>query len=230
MTVIELLPIHNELDILQARVQLTRGHVDRHIVVEGDLTHQGHLRPPLEALPASVERHLAILPTGEGDRANWAREEAQRDALALFAGHLDPDDLILSCDVDELVDPHAIPRIADATLHGPVSLHMRMIYYGTREDPQGWLGAKALRAQHIPRSLSALRLSRCPPVRDCGWHLSYLGDTDRRRRKVEAYAHAENRQASAWARIAAGQDGPNGETLVPFDPAELPTTLQVLVP
>jgi hypothetical protein len=60
--------------------------------------------------------------------------------------------------------------------------------------------------------------------------LSYIGDAARRRRKVEAFAHAENRPGtSAWDRIEAALDGPNGERLVDFDPDELPATLRKLV-
>jgi len=232
---VELLPFHNEIDVLLARVALMGGHIGRHVVAEGDLTHQGNPKPLYLdgavslALPATVERHIAALPNGEGDEANWTRERAQRDALALFAGHLDPDALVLSCDVDEIVNPAALDRIAAACEHGPVSLAMRMIYYGTREDPHGWGAAKAFRARHFPRSLSVLRMSACPVVPDCGWHLSYLGDMARRRAKIEAFAHAENRQPEPWARIAAAHDGPNGETLIDFDPATLPPALRALI-
>src|SRR5690606_38535866 len=123
-----------------------------------------------------------------------------------------------SCDLDEIVDPDAITRIWDATEHGPVSLGMRMIYYGRRENPHPWPAAKAFRARHTPESLSDLRLSQCPLVPGCRWPLSYLGDAARRRTKVEAFAHAETRHPTTWARIARGWDGPNGEHLVDFDP------------
>jgi len=232
---VELLPFHNEIDVLLARVALMDGHIGRHVVAEGDLTHQGNPKPLYLdgavnlALPATVERHVAVLPTGEGDEANWTRERAQRDALALFAGHLDPDDLVLSCDVDELVNPAALDRIAAACEHGPVALAMRMIYYGNREDPHGWGAAKAFRARHFPKSLTDLRLSRCPTIPACGVHLSYLGGRDRRRAKIEAFAHAENRQPDTWARIAAAHYGPNGETLIDFDPAVLPALLRELI-
>jgi Glycosyltransferase family 17 len=235
MKVVELLPFYNEVDILLARITLMDGVVDRHVIAEGDLTHQGNPKPlyldgaASLALPATVERHVAVLPGGEGDGANWARERAQRDALALFAGSLADDDLVLSCDLDELVEPAAVERIAEACEHGPVSLAMRMIYYGNREDPHGWGAAKAFRARHFPKSLTDLRLSRCPTIPACGVHLSYLGGRDRRRAKIEAFAHAENRQPDTWARIAAAHYGPNGETLIDFDPATLPPVLRALV-
>jgi beta-1,4-mannosyl-glycoprotein beta-1,4-N-acetylglucosaminyltransferase len=230
--VIELLPFNDETDILQARVQLMVGTVDHHLVVEGNRTHQGTPKPfhlDGTCLSAHVSRYPAYLPSGDGDTLNWQRERRQRDVLAVWIDGVDPDTLVISADVDELVDPGEIPRIADACQHGPVSLAMRMIYYGNREDPNGWCAAKAFRARHTPDSLSDLRLSACPPVPDCGWHLSYLGDTARRRRKIEAFAHAENRQPTPWARIAGGQDGPNGEQLIDFDPTGLPPILEALV-
>jgi hypothetical protein len=230
--VVELLPVFNELDILQARVTLMDGVVDRHLVVEGNVTHQGDPKPlHLDGadLPTRVKRYEAVMRPGSSDTLNWRRERFQRDALMNFTGDLEPDALVLSCDVDEIVDPAAIDRIAEACEHGPVSLDMRMLYYGTREDPNGWAAAKAFRAKHMPDSLSDLRLSRCPIVRDCGWHLSYLGDEARRRTKIEAYAHAENRHPDAWTRIAAGRYGPNGEQLVDADLTTLPTVLRDLI-
>lgn len=233
MMVVELLPFFNETDILQARIRLMALTVDRQIVAEGDLTHQGEPKPLYlddVELPATVERIKATMPTGTGEASNWQRERFQRDILTESLNGLDPNALVLSCDLDELVMPYALGRIAEATLHGPVSLGMRMIYYGNRENPLAWIAAKAFRAKDMPKSLSELRLSACPLVPNVGWHLSYLGDTARRRRKVEAFLHPENRPGGeAWERIAEGRDGPNGELLVDFDPAELPATLRELV-
>jgi hypothetical protein len=228
--VVEVLPFNDEIDILRARILLMADVVDRRVIVEAHQTHQGASKPlhlNRADLPGNTQRINVNLPPGRGDEANWARERHQRDVLLGMVRN--PDALVLSCDVDEIVDPEAIPRIIEATEHGPVSLGMKMIYYGDRIDPNPWPAAKAFRREHASQSLSALRLSACPLVRDCGWHLSYIGDATRRRRKVEAFAHAENQSGEVWRRIKAGELGPNGENLHPFDPSTLPPILQKLI-
>jgi len=234
MRVVELLPFFNEVDVLEARCRITEPYIDQVVVAEGDRTHQGEPKDPVldsqRPIDSRLCHYLVALPHGEGDEANWVRERAQRDALAQFATALEPDDLVLSCDLDEIVVPYALGRITEATISGPISLGMRMIYYGNREDPRGWQHAKAFRVRDMPRSLSELRLSPCPVVPLVGWHLSYIGDQARRRAKVEAFVHAENRPGTeAWGRIAEAREGPNGEQLVDFDPDELPATLRELV-
>lgn len=244
MKVIDVVPFYNEADILAARVKLLEGHVDRHIVIEANLTHQGdhkplHLdgvEPPIVDLP--IVRYVADLRDQPDD---WSRERAQRDLGTALIEHLSTiigyedvalDDLVLSCDVDELVNPAALPAIAEATEHAPVRLGMRMLYYGLDwEWPVGWAHPAAFRVRDLaPDGLSWMRTKGSYPVLPgCGWHVSYFGGRERRRTKVEAFAHRENRAPDVWARIQTGDEtgtGPNGEKLTRVDPASIPDALR----
>lgn len=220
MVNIDLCPFFNETEVLRARVCLLTGTWTNTYVAEAHVTHQGEPKPLyLDGTDLPVGRMVADL---SGHTDNWSRERAQRDALRdhPVVDHVDPDDLVLSCDVDELIDPKALPRIAEATEHGPVRLGMRMFYYGLDwEDPAGWGHPVAFRARDLPDSLSELRLRPgLPGLPGCGWHVSYVGGRKRRRAKVEAFAHAENRAPEVWQRIETGDEtgvGPNGEQLVP---------------
>lgn len=238
MRVIDAFPFFNEVELLRARVALLRGSVNYHVVAEGNRTHQGHPAPLVlnrTALPEGrVRRCVARLPAqGRGHAANWERERAQRDYLRACILDLDPEDLVLLTDADEIPNPEVIDRVAEVTEGGPVILGMRMIYYGRWEDPSGWWHAKASRVRDLPNSLTDLRLRfDLAAVPDAGWHLSYVGDEDRLRRKVTAFAHAENSEFGAWERIRTGGRtgvGPNGEQLVPFDPDGLPEDLRTAV-
>lgn len=240
MKVIDLCPFYNEVEMLKARIDLLAGHVDRHIVIEANLTHQGDPKPLyLDDTELPVERHVADIAGLGGD---WEREQSQRDQLAwpLFRNSSDfvsapveLDALVLSCDVDELVNPAALPAIVDATKRGPVRLGMRMLYYGLDwEHPGGWAHPVAFRAVDLAADgLSWMRTKGPYPVLPgCGWHVSYWGGTERRRTKVEAFAHAENREPEAWQRIATGDatgTGPNGEQLVPA--TDIPAALKELL-
>lgn len=239
MAVIDAFPFFNENELLRARMLLLRDAVTMHVAVEGNRTHQGFTRgSALTTLSTSKGRlvsRVAQLSEGDGDGANWRREREQRDFLReMFDDlELDPEDLVLLTDADEIPDPAVIPRVLEVTEGGPVILGMRMIYYGCWENPVGWWHAKACRVRDLPESLTDLRLRfDLHPVVDAGWHLSYLGNEGRLRRKVTAFAHAENSEFDAWERIRTGGRmglGPNGEQLVPFDPEELPEVLRAAV-
>ncbi|HEU5394699.1 MAG TPA: hypothetical protein VFV36_07830 [Candidatus Methylomirabilis sp.] len=222
MRVVDAFPFFNEVELLRARVELLAGAVDHHVAVEGDCTHQGHPRSlalsQLELPPGRVNRgvvHLGEL--GRGYEANWARERTQRDFLLGCLLDLDPEDLVLLTDADEIPNPEVIDRLVRETEEGPVILGMRMIYYGYWEDPRGWWHAKAARVRDLPLSLTDLRLRfDLPAVPDAGWHLSYLGGEERLRQKVTSFAHAENSEFEVWDRIRSGSNtgvGPNGEQL-----------------
>lgn len=237
MRVVDAFPFFNETELLRARMRLLREVVDVHVAAEGDRTHQGFARSrvlspePEGRLVASV----ATLPDGSGPAANWQREREQRDLLRkMFVDlELEAEDLVLLTDADEIPDPEVLPRVLKATEAGPIILGMRMVYYGRWEYPGGWWHAKACRVRDLPESLTDLRLRfDLPALPDAGWHLSYLGDEARLRRKVTAFAHAENSEFEVWERIRSGEEtgtGPNGEQLTPFDQGELPPVLRVAV-
>lgn len=249
MRVLDAFPLHDELDVLRARLALLEGAADLHLVAEGSHTHQGDPKPMYldgVELPPGVLRVRADLargPTpvdGRTDVDDWVRESTQRDYLVLLLRHLlreevvAGEDLLISSDADELVDPEALGRIIDVTERGPAILGLRMIYYGAWEWPDGWHHAKALRLRDLPDSLSQLRRRfDLPVVPQAGWHVSYRGDERALRRKVESFAHRENSLGERWDVIREGRAtgrGPNGEELVPLREAEqLPVPVRDLL-
>lgn len=229
----------DELDHLQARFEMLDGLVAGHIVCEGTHTHQGDPKHPRAAgsswLPGNAIMCLADL---SGYSEPWDREHAQRDFIGTYVQALtgdvfEPDDILMVCDVDEHVNPEAVPFLAAATEPGPVFLRMRMCYYGLaweHDTPMGWCHPRALRVRDLPRSLSALRESEVTRgVWGAGWHVSYTGGPERRAAKLRAYAHAEQNNPDTHALIATAHEtgiGPNGETLTPLtDHSGIPEAL-----
>jgi beta-1,4-mannosyl-glycoprotein beta-1,4-N-acetylglucosaminyltransferase len=231
--VFDLVPFLDEVEVLRARIALLAEapYEVVHVVAEGDRTHQGALRTPLLPdvdLPDNVYRFT--VPLAE-DADPWARERAQRDALADVARHgavppaAAPGDLVLSCDVDELVDPRALGSVLDATREGPARLGMRLFYYGLAwQAPTEWIHPVAMRAADLPRggrTLSDMRTGGLvrQVVRGAGWHVSYWGGPARRRAKIEAFAHAEVREDRDMTRRveAGGPADPHGWRLDPAD-------------
>lgn len=145
----------------------------------GDRTHRGTAKahPP----PVGVRTVDVVLdaPT------DWGRERQQRDAVLGLAAEMDPDDVVLVCDVDELVDPSAVERIAG---DGVTGLEMWM-YPFDREwrCRRPWTQAKAMRASYLRGLAGDVRggwvMRR---VRLAGWHLTSNDDE-----KLASFAHAE---------------------------------------
>lgn len=240
MQVYEVMPYHDEAELLNARVELMApltqlGHQVTHVVCEGDRTFQGEpkgYRAPLarhRGRVASLRVELPEVATA------WQREALQRDEGVPFIEGVaagGPDALIISCDVDEFVDPSAIDRIWEATAeHQHVALGMRNIVFGGWENHQPVWHARAFRARNAPPSLHQLASAPLHGIHDCGWHLTWLGDLDRRRRKAEAFSHTEVGPGSAiWEWIAEGRPDPTGPPHRRLaDLSDLPQPLQRLV-
>lgn len=157
------------------------------VALVGDRTHRG-IPLPIPNLPVEL-----VLVTLDAD-GDWGREAQQRDAVRQVLPSMYPDDLMLLCDADELVDPQALPRILEATEHGPVKLRMAHYMCGTRwRHRDWWRHGAACRARDLPEHPTAdLRMNfALPKVPDAGWHLTYMGTDEDVDLKLSAFAHAE---------------------------------------
>lgn len=228
--VVEVLPMFDELDLLHARRQLMAGIVDLHVVIEGDQTFQGqpkpfHLQSPgaIAAGPGDVVGHLFRFPSIAEVWSPWDRERYQRDqaaeAFRAFELHQAADVLVISADLDEFVDPAAIEQIAaasDERAGRPVALGMRNIVFGEWENTEPLFHARAFRTGSArggwwPDSLHQWHGTPCHGVEACGWHLTWLGDEERRLRKVMAFSHTECQPGNPiWEWIAKGRPMPGG--------------------
>lgn len=169
----------------------------RPVALVGDRTHRGDPLPDdLPGLPAGVDRvHVTL--DAEDD---WGREAQQRDAVRQLLPRMEPDDVVLLCDADELVDPRALPTIVEMTADAPVKLRMLIYVCGTRwRHPGWWKHPAACRARDLPeKPTDDLRMyfgpipRACLRVPDAGWHLTYYGTDEDIDLKLSAFAHAEH--------------------------------------
>lgn len=209
MRVWDVFPYWREQWAVDARLKLWAG-VDGYVPVAlvGDRTHRGNRQP----WPVPQVERVAVTLDADSD---WGREAQQRDAVRLLLRDtrgmfstlpwMDPDDLILLTDADELVDPRALPAIAKATESGPVKLKMVHYMCGTRwRHRDWWRHAGACRARDLPEHPTAeLRMNFVlPRVPDAGWHLTYFGTDEDVDLKLSAFAHAEYDTAQTRLDIA----------------------------
>ncbi|MCL6096010.1 MAG: hypothetical protein M1519_09350 [Actinobacteria bacterium] len=200
----DVFPFFNEMELLEARLETLYPAVDRFVIVEANLTYRGDPKPlwfdqnKEKFLPFMDKIVHVVADLSNGSGSAWQREAAQRDAALSTLRTASPEDLILSCDLDEIPDVNKLQAILDATKDGPVALGMAAYYYTLNwRAPFVWRHPKALRARDLPSSLSRLRMvdqyrwSALPMIADAGWHLTYFGGKQAVHEKLKAFAHAE---------------------------------------
>jgi hypothetical protein len=187
--------------------------------------------------------HFDVMPVrsefrGEGLAATRRREMAQRNWLltALEPLNLEPSDVVLISDADEIPNPAVVRYIRETGLQdGQVVVFRQRLCYYNVNTTRGyvWNGTRAVRyadllalSPHIVRYGIALPDEHYPKyalAERGGWHLSYFGGAERVQQKMTNFLHqelvnAQNTDAQTIAsRIAAGGDvwgRPNEEFVI----------------
>jgi beta-1,4-mannosyl-glycoprotein beta-1,4-N-acetylglucosaminyltransferase len=218
--VFDCFPLFNELDLLEIRMRLLEDVVDFFVVAEADRTFTNQPKPlHFAANRTRFQRwesktvHLPVTldPSGlDFSRpSHWdpamgprAMERQQRQALAAVRDLLDPGDVVLLSDADEIPSADAVDearaRLAQRGEIDGLLFRQRMHHYYLNMASIGldrmWLGTCAVRAEHF-RSVEppALRSARrgFPRVSNGGWHFSFVGGETEIARKIGAYSHQE---------------------------------------
>lgn len=202
MKVIDTFMLNNELDMLECRLTEIGDAVDHVVVVEANTDHQGHPKPyhlteNLDRFAEWKDKLVVVRAVNLPDPVEfpdpWAREHAQREWVAEGLGWLnvDPDDVVLHGDVDEI--PTAVVA-RNLRPRGYVALEQRGHFWSCRwQYPQPWPGTVAARASAI-YSFAQMRTLRTavktfPGM--SGWHLSWLGGAEVALAKVGSFCHPE---------------------------------------
>lgn len=196
--IVDCFPFFNEIDLLELRLRTLEGVVDRFVVCEAEFTHRGLPKPlyfseGAERFAPWRERIVHLVCPGPASGDAWANEWAHRNYLMHAIAALDPDDVVLMGDCDELVDPETV--LARLPERGEVLGYRQQlsIFYANLQRHERWTGTRAFRAGDAAAlgSLSAVRQMQPHVLLDGGWHLTWLGGTAAVRRKLAAFAHAE---------------------------------------
>lgn len=194
---------HNELDLLELRLETLSRAVDRFVVVECNWTHQGDpksfrfdLVDPRWELFADRIDHVRVTAMPP-DRRPEALEPFHRECLLRGLEEADEGDIVMVSDLDEIPSPAAVSAYfaQDAEI---VAVEQSLYYYwincrmcqctGTRistvRAAREW-GPQRLR--HHPEPLATLRSEGEPNWG--GWHFSYLGGASAIREKTRAFMH-----------------------------------------
>jgi beta-1,4-mannosyl-glycoprotein beta-1,4-N-acetylglucosaminyltransferase len=212
---------YNELELLSYRLKVLNDLVDYFIIVESTHTFVGKEKPLIfrdNAAQYAEYSHKIIhiivddmpyihpnINIGAGQQ--WKNEEWQRNAIAAgFAkvcGELCESDILMITDLDEIPDPNTLRRIKygdDApSLMSDVGiriLDMDLYYYNLHvryTDKCEWPKILTYKTyQELNQSCSLIRgITDCPWIAEGGWHLSYFGDYEFMKNKIESWSHQE---------------------------------------
>lgn len=190
---------YNELDVLEARLQLLDEYIDRFVLVEAEVNHLG--TPKELFFEKNKERYAKWLPKITHviakdlptDKNPWSREKAQRHAILEGLEDCDPLDIVMVSDVDEIPDLTKVPFEKMPT--SVMAVHMHMFQYSLDYyfDLEPWFGTVITTVELLrkfgPNEFrdNRWKFARIP---EAGWHLSSFGDPKHVRNKFETYAHA----------------------------------------
>lgn len=203
----------NELDLLEGRLEYLYDHVDWFVIVEGNITHTGKSKP-LNFLK-NISRYRSYLDkilyfpwtydttnmkftsTEDPSNSNWQLENNQRNHIAEALKFFDHDDICLISDIDEVPNLDILSEAIKALEFAPaVSFDQKVLVYNLNRQQIGtWYGTVATKCG-IVTSLSAQhcrdsRFFNMPHIKNGGWHLTYWGDANSIRTKLENFAHQE---------------------------------------
>lgn len=190
---------NGETDMLNLRVATLAEHVDAMVAVVCDLTHQSEPNPlpPIGSIPAGVELVCVpakLIPEGRGGSGTpyyqWV-ERQHRDGMIEAVADYDAGRVVMISDVDEIPDPASLPEIEEAASRDVVAVPMRMHGFALNYlHPLRWVGTTASRVDALAPQAHRSWRHRVPGVGN-GWHLSWFGDMEEKRRKLRSFSHAE---------------------------------------
>lgn len=211
MKIVDGFTFYNEFQLLSYRLHLLYDVVDFFIIVEATHTFMGTPKPLLYKENAHlfdkfkskiihvVVDNLPFLIPDVQKGEQWLNEKFQRNCIDIGIKHLSlqPEDLIMITDVDEIPDPRTLNAIKQgrATITFNI-LVMDLYYYNlyTRYETK-WFHAKIISHQEYTRLnvvCDTIRLTfDCPAISYGGWHLSYFGSPSFIQNKTKTTPHQE---------------------------------------
>lgn len=214
----------NELDLLEIRLNELYHHVDYFVVVESTQTFQGE--PKELVLKNNWDKfskwHDKIIHIVVDDMPNtgnaWTKEFHQRNAISRGLVDADDDDIVIVCDVDEILRPETIDdmRANPRNIYGFRTPYFNFKFnYMLVDDKESycvWVTAGRKKFIGQPESFRTKRFhlnslayeyddGQTKLYEHAGWHFTYLGDTEWIRTKLKSFAHAELNKEEILAKV-----------------------------
>ena len=210
-------PFFNEYDLLELRLEEAYDHVDYFVISEANRSFQNKSKPwNLENNWDRYKKYhdkmiylkIEDMPQGEGNAANWARENFQREVLTRGLDLAQADDVIVISDCDEMLRPSTYDLLRRDKDH----------YYWMCRQPIFWTRFNYWQASPRGYNISSMAIRRgslkspqeirnrmswaysLPEnydqngvrfIHHAGWHFTYLGSDENAKNKLLNFAHDE---------------------------------------
>ena len=201
---------YNELDLLNYRLNLLNDTVDWFVIVEATHTFKGEEKPLFfdkTLFPHVMDKIIHIVvddfPYLQPDvdfakGQQWDNEYCQRNGISKGLRTLDlqPDDILLISDLDEIPDPRTLEKVKCGEISVVFnSLETDFYYYNlnTKQQSKWYLSKIITVAEYQKRgaTCSELRIATPVSIPRGGWHLSYFGDEHCIKNKLNSFSHQE---------------------------------------
>lgn len=211
--IIDCFIFYNELDLLTYRLNILNDIVDYFVIVESKHTFIGkekqlyfnenkHLFDSFKdkIIHIIVEDFPYKYPNiNFSNREQWQNEYCQRNAISRglhYINNLNDNDLIIIADLDEFPDPCTLRNIKKGDITVDVNTFEMDFYYynlNTRFDAK-WLSCKIIsykKYKEFNITCSDIRNMGYSVIKNGGWHLSYFGDSNFIKNKINNFSHQE---------------------------------------
>lgn len=216
MRLVNIIPFFNEELHLSLRLKMCYDKFDEFIICEADRTHSGELKSftlehSLKKITKDKKGKIKVvkinLPSKQENDNNWVRENLQRDVMTKF---LLEDDIVISTDCDEFVNPIYIDAIkehvmnnTDSILKLPMTMHYSradLILCNNHTEASFACSAKILKKIQPSKIREAIAYNTSLPYSYSyldgqnltGWHFSWMGKPEERLIKMSSFAHSED--------------------------------------
>lgn len=205
--VVDAFTFYNELDILEARLYELFDVVDYFIIVEGVKTFTGldkelHFEQNLHKFEKYLSKIIHVVAKNFPITDNaWDRERYQRNCIDIGLKNLNlcNDDIVIISDVDEIINSDLIKKIinyeVDILDDNIYSVEMTLYYYSLEYSAnRKWWHVKLLKYNKYLQynNPDAIRnLDYNSIIVDGGWHISYYGDNNFIRKKLESFSEQQ---------------------------------------
>ena len=207
--VIDCFVFNSELDMLEFRLMELDDVVDIFILVESTKTFTGlpkdlnfHLnKKRFSKWLHKIHYHVVDnLPTGSSYEDNWSRGFFQKNSIKIPLSQLslNPKDIIILSDVDEIPDSGVIKYFKDNSIpRDAVSLLQDWYYYNltTKMDVPPQVKAKCfyyyVMTSNPKMTPEAIRNQDWFRIENAGWHFSFFMSVDEIIKKIKSYEHQE---------------------------------------
>jgi beta-1,4-mannosyl-glycoprotein beta-1,4-N-acetylglucosaminyltransferase len=133
-------------------------------------------------------------------KIEWRRERLQRNALTSITSKFSPDDFFILGDVDEFPKIEVIQMWAKIISHLKGTqfvyvLHQTTFYYNfctySSDDTAGSIFSNIRTLKEVGCDLLRYQRAFKTPLKEAGWHFSYVGDLNFIKNKINCFSHQE---------------------------------------